>query len=93
MKGALDNTDVSPYHPSEICRRRRTTPFTPEDKTMEQPQTNMMTAGNIAKQLGISDAKVKKAIAQLGIKPKAKKGVCSYYGADVVAKVKSAMNS
>ena len=60
---------------------------------MEQELSNMLTAGNIAKQLGVSDAKVKKAIAQLGIKPKARKGVCSYYGADAVAKVKAAVHA
>ena len=51
----------------------------------------LLTAGNIAKQLGISDAKVKKAIQQLAIKPAAKKGVCSYYPKDVVPKIKSAV--
>jgi hypothetical protein len=52
----------------------------------------LLTAGNIAKTLGVSDAKVKKAIQTLGIKPEAKKGVCNYYGKDVVAKVKSALS-
>jgi len=54
--------------------------------------TDLLTAGNIAKTLGVSDAKVKKAIQTLGIKPQAKKGVCNYYGKDVVAKVKSALS-
>ncbi len=52
---------------------------------------DLMTAGNIAKTLKISDAKVKKAIQTLGIKPAAKKGVCNYYSKDVVPKVKAAI--
>jgi len=51
----------------------------------------MLTAGNIAKTLGVSDTKVKKAIQELGIKPVAKKGVCTYYGKDAIARVKSAL--
>jgi hypothetical protein len=58
---------------------------------MATPTADMLTAGNIAKQLAISDAKVKKALAELGIKPVAKKGVCSYYGKDAIAKVKAAL--
>ena len=51
----------------------------------------LLTAGAIAKAIGASDAKVKGAIKTLGIQPKAKKGVCAYYGADAVAKVKKAL--
>jgi hypothetical protein len=58
---------------------------------MATEKTDLMTAGNIAKALGAPDAKVKKAIQALGIKPVAKKGVCSYYAKDVVAKVKAAI--
>ncbi len=52
----------------------------------------LLTAGAIAKTLGVSDAKVKKAIKDLGVRPKAKKGVCSYYGQDVLAKVRKALS-
>ncbi len=52
---------------------------------------NLLTAGAIAKTLGASDAKVKKAIKDLGLQPKAKKGVCAYYGKDVLPKVKAAV--
>ena len=58
---------------------------------MATEKPDLMTATNIAKSLGVSDAKVKKAIQALGIKPQAKKGVCSYYGKDTVAKVKRAL--
>ena len=60
---------------------------------MKEEKADLFTAGNIAKQLGVSDGKVKKAIAELRIKPKAKKGVCNYYGPDTVAKVKVAVKS
>ena len=51
----------------------------------------LLTAGAIAKAIGASDSKVKNAIKTLGIQPKAKKGVCAYYGPDTVAKVKKAL--
>lgn len=49
----------------------------------------LMTAGAIAKELGATDAKVKKAIKDLGLEPAAKKGVCAYYGADALTAVKA----
>ena len=52
---------------------------------------DLFTAGAIAKALKAPDAKVKKAIKDLAIKPKAKKGVCNYYGQDVLAKVRKAV--
>ncbi|MCC6398881.1 MAG: hypothetical protein IT282_17845 [Bacteroidetes bacterium] len=58
---------------------------------MAADTTGLLTAGNIAKSLGVSDGKVKKAIQELGIKPQAKKGVCNYYGKDVVTKIKGAI--
>jgi hypothetical protein len=58
---------------------------------MATEKTDLLTAGNIAKALGASDAKVKKAIQTLGIKPVAKKGVCNYYTRDALAKVKAAL--
>jgi hypothetical protein len=54
-------------------------------------ETKLMTAGNIAKALSLPDAKVKKAIAALGLKPKARKGPCNYYGEEVLPKIKSAI--
>ena len=56
---------------------------------MANAKDDLMTAGNIAKELGASDAKVKKALTELGIEPKAKKGPCNYYGKDALAKVKA----
>ena len=58
-----------------------------------KPATQLLTAGNIAKELGVSDAKVKKAISALGIEPTSKKGACSYYSRDAVAKIRREVNS
>lgn len=58
---------------------------------MANQDENLMTAGKIAKELTVSDAKVKKAIKELGIEPTAKKGACCYYGPDAVAKIKKAI--
>ena len=58
---------------------------------MAGEQKDLFTAGAIGKELGVSDAKVKKAIQTLGLKPVAKKGVCNYYGKDAIAKVKTAL--
>ncbi len=38
------------------------------------------TLANWAKELGVSDKKLKEAAQRLGLEPDAKKGVCSYYG-------------
>jgi hypothetical protein len=48
-----------------------------------------LSPGNIAKALGVSDGKVKKAIKDLGLEPAAKRGVCSFYAPDQVAKIKA----
>lgn len=58
---------------------------------MTTTNNDLLTPGNIAKELGVSDAKVKKAIAALGLEPDAKKGVCSYYARASVAKIKAAL--
>jgi hypothetical protein len=51
----------------------------------------LLSAGKIALALGVSDGKVKKAIAELKIAPTAKKGVCNMYAPSVVAQVKKAL--
>jgi len=58
---------------------------------MKEAQEGLLTSGAIAKALGAPDAKVKKAIKELGIQPSAKKGVCNYYSKGVLAKVKAAV--
>jgi hypothetical protein len=57
----------------------------------DQGKGALLTAGHIAQQLGVSDAKVKKALKDLSIEPAAKKGVCNYYSPDAVARVRAAV--
>ncbi len=52
---------------------------------------DLLTAAKIAKQLAVSDAKVKKAIAELKLVPTAKKGPCNFYAPSAVAKIKKAL--
>ena len=49
----------------------------------------LYTASTLAKHLGVSDAKVKKAIKDLEITPTAKKGCCAYYAEEAMAKLKT----
>jgi hypothetical protein len=46
-------------------------------------------AASIAKELGVSDAKVKKAIKELGIEPAAKRGVCNFYSRESIPAIKA----
>jgi hypothetical protein len=62
-----------------------------EIMAMTNEKTDLLTATNIAKALGVSDARVKKAIQALGIKPQAKKGVCNYYSKDTLARIKASL--
>ncbi len=57
-----------------------------------EKQEDLLTSGGIAKELGISDAKVKKVIKELAIEPKAKKGVCCYYSRNELTRIKQALN-
>jgi hypothetical protein len=52
-----------------------------------QKQDDLLTAGNMAKELGVSDSRAKKAIAELAIQPKTKKGACCYYSRDELTKI------
>ncbi len=56
-----------------------------------EKQEDLLTSGSIAKELGVSDSKVKKVIKELAIQPKAKKGVCNYYSQDALTEIKSAL--
>lgn len=59
---------------------------------MAEKKEGLFTAGEIAKALRTSDARVKKAIKDLAIQPATKRGVCNLYGPDVVTKVKAAVS-
>jgi len=58
---------------------------------MANEKSDLLTAGKIATQLGVSGAVVSKTIKALGIKPDLVKAGCSYYGADTIAKVKASL--
>ncbi len=58
---------------------------------MAAEKTDLLTAGQMAKALKASDAKVKKAIKDLAIQPAAKRGVCNLYAKDALQKVKAAV--
>lgn len=60
---------------------------------MDDVKTDLIGPGNIAKELGVSDGKVKKAIKELGLEPSAKKGACCYYSRESVAKIKAAVGA
>ena len=56
---------------------------------MAEAKDGLMTAATIAKEIGVSDTKVKKVIKDLALEPVAKKGVCSYYGHDALDRIKA----
>ena len=51
-----------------------------------------LSAGALAKELGASPAKVKKALGELGIEADFVKSGCSYYYAERAAQVKKALD-
>lgn len=57
---------------------------------MANEKQELLTAGKIAQELGISGAVVSKTIKALNIQPTMKKGACSYYSKDVIKKIKAA---
>lgn len=54
-----------------------------------QKDENLLTAAALAKKIGASPAKVKKAIEEAGIQPVKVRCGCSYYSADDAAKVET----
>lgn len=52
-------------------------------------EKSLLTAGAIAKELGATDAKVKKAIKELAVAPVEKKGCCNYYSRDALKQIQS----
>ena len=60
-------------------------------KMNAEKQEDLLTSGGIAKELGVSDSKVKKVLKELAIQPKAKKGICNFYSREALAKIKSAL--
>lgn len=54
-------------------------------------ESERLTAGAIAKEIGAPEAKVKKTITALALEPVAKKGVCNYYDRAQLEKIKAAL--
>ena len=52
---------------------------------------DLLTAGSLAKLLGVSDAKIKKAIVQLKLEPTAKKGCCNLYAPESLKKIQDVL--
>jgi len=59
---------------------------------MPTDNPTLFTAGAMAKDLGVSDAKIKKAIGELGLVPAAKKGCCNYFTAEDKKKLKAILS-
>lgn len=55
--------------------------------------TELLSAAAIARELNVSEPKVKKAIKKLAIRPTAKRGVCCLYARDELPKIKTAIGS
>lgn len=49
----------------------------------------LLTTGKIAEATGVSPARIKKVIADLGLAPAAQKGCCMYYDAAAVQQIAS----
>ncbi len=58
---------------------------------MEEAAPDKLTAAAIAKELGLSEGKVKKAITALALEPVAKKGVCCYYARTSMEAIRGAV--
>jgi len=61
------------------------------EKEAEIDLDALLTASKMAKELGVSDAKVKKAVKELGIEPAAKKGPCNYYSRDSMQRIRTTL--
>ena len=60
---------------------------------MANENSDLLTAGKIALQLGVSGAIVSKAIRKLNIKADLVKSGCSYYRIDVIKQINASLKS
>lgn len=58
---------------------------------MSTETPTLLTASAMAKSLSVSDAKIKKAILELGLIPAAKKGCCTYFTPEDQEKIKAVL--
>lgn len=60
-------------------------------KKAEKPTEELLSAGKWAEKLGISPAKLKKAIQEMEIAPDSVRCNCNYYSTATIEKVKNAI--
>ena len=70
-------------------RARRTPETEPQAEAGIEMADELLTRGKIAEKLGVSAAKVSKAIKDTALAPDQKKGNCGYFGAEKVAQIES----
>jgi GTPase len=70
-------------------RARKVRENEPPDQRGEEMADELLTAGKIAEKLGVSPAKVSKAIKDNAVEPDQKKGNCAYFGPDKVAQLEA----
>ena len=58
---------------------------------MSTETPTLFSASTLAKELGVSDGKVKKAITELGLVPAQKKGCCNFYSAEDLKKLQAVL--
>ncbi|MBI1933326.1 MAG: HTH domain-containing protein [Ignavibacteriales bacterium] len=58
---------------------------------MAKENSELLTAGKIAAQLGVSGSVVSKTIKTLNLKPDLVKGGCNYFGKENIDKIKKAV--
>jgi len=83
--------ETGPRYPANILLVQRKVLTWAPDNMSNPKAAQLLTTAQVAEKLGASPAKVKKAIASLGIEPTAKKGVCNYFDATAVKKISTAI--
>jgi predicted aconitase len=58
-------------------------------KTETKPE--MLSTGKVAEKIGVSAAKVKKAITELNLEPDMVKCGCNYFGAEKISQIEKAV--
>jgi GTPase len=75
------------------ARARRVREAEPDDQGGQDMADELLTAGKIADKLGISPAKVSKAIKDNAVEPDQKKGNCAYFGPEKVAQLEALLKA
>jgi hypothetical protein len=75
------------------ARARRVRKAEPDDQGGQEMADELLTAGKIADKLGVSPAKVSKAIKDNAVEPDQKKGNCAYFGPEKVAQLEALLTA